>query len=382
MPPRGSRFLAAAAGAMTVVLVLGILAAGNAIDLPGNWKARLGLEQRVPDNPCRVGLFRRSPPSPQPLPGGWRFEPEIPRTIFEGSAVAIGPVIYTAGGSPPGNLRTVLAFDTRNGRWSRPTALPTGLSHSQAAAHDGDLFLAGGFLEGEEATDGFWRYDPSANEWTRLPPMGLARGGAATAVLGDKLYVAAGTRQTFGLDDPPPPFKRLEIYDFETKSWSTGPDAPFAVHHVNAVALDGKVYLAGGRIDHEASSEKFFRYDPAREEWNTLPDLPLGKTSSAAMVAAAGKVVVIGGDDEVGWEDGGGWVTPTAWAFAPATNRWQRLPDLEVERHAHGAAVASGRLYAIAGSPCPGIKPNGPVGTHTVESLPVAALESDPAPRP
>jgi hypothetical protein len=35
--------------------------------------------------------------------------------------------------------------------------------------------------------------------------------------------------------------------------------------------------------------------------------------------------------------------------------------------------VVGGRIYAIAGSICPGLKPSGPVGTHTVESLPISA---------
>jgi N-acetylneuraminic acid mutarotase len=382
MEDRGATLLAAVAVAMSAVFVFGVLAASDALDLPGDWKAELGLEERVPDNPCRVGLYRKSPRSPAPAPGSWRSEPEVPRTIVEGSAVAVGPVIYTFGGSAPGNLRTVLAFDTRSGRWGKPTSLPTGLNHVQAVAHDGAVYLAGGYLEGNEATTNFWRYDPRANEWTQLEPMGLGRGAAGAAVIGDRLYVADGAPRTFGLDDPPAPFKRLEIYDFGTASWSTGPDAPFAVHHVNAAALGGKVYLAGGRVDEEASSSKFFRYGPATERWEQLPDLPLGPTSSTGVIAAGGKVIVIGGDDEAGWEDGGGWVTPTAWAFDPATDRWQRLPDLRIERHALGAAVAGGRIYAIAGGPCPGLQPAGPVGTRMVESLPVAALDAEPARRP
>jgi hypothetical protein len=70
----------------------------------------------------------------------------------------------------------------------------------------------------------------------------------------------------------------------------------------------------------------------------------------------------------------GGSVAASAWAFDPKSRKWRRLPDLGIERHAFGAAVAGGRIYAIAGSYCPGLKPNGPVGTHTVESLPNSAL--------
>jgi hypothetical protein len=53
---------------------------------------------------------------------------------------------------------------------------------------------------------------------------------------------------------------------------------------------------------------------------------------------------------------------------------WQRLPDMRIERHAFGAAVANGRIYAISGSICPGIRPGGPVATHTIESLQVSAV--------
>ncbi len=368
------KFLTGVAIAMIAVFAFGVLAATNAVDLPGNWRTTLGLEKATANPPCHVGLYRKSPQSPPAGPGSWRFEPEIPRAVVEGSAVAIGPVIYTAGGSAPGNLRRVLAFDTRSGRWSEPTALPTGLNHAQATTYRGDVYLAGGYLEGLAATSSFWRYDPRTGEWEQLPPMRLARGAAAAGVIGHKLYVADGSPQVFGVDNPPSPFRSLEIYDFETESWTTGPDAPVAVHHVNGAVVGGKLYLAGGRVDAEESSDAFLRYDPARERWERLPDLPLGGTSSAALVAAAGTVVLIGGDDELGWEDGNGWVTPTAWAFDPATNRWRRLPDIEIERHALAAAVVNGRIYAIGGGPCPGLKPNGPVGTHTVESLPVTAL--------
>lgn len=360
---------------MTVVLVLGILAAAEVIDLPGHWRTTLGFQQEAPDNPCRVGFYRKSPKLPPAPPGHWRFEPETPRAVVEGSAVAIGPVVYTAGGSAPGNLHRVLAYDTRDRRWTEPTQLPTGLNHSQAVTYRGDLYLAGGYLEGADATSNFWRYDPRTGKWTRLPPMRQPRGAAASAVIGDKLYVADGAPQTFGVSNPSGPYETLEIYDFQTRGWSSGPNAPFAVHHVNAAVLEDKLYMAGGRLSGGESSDEFFRFDPEKQRWERLPDLPLGEVSSAGIVAAAGKVVVFGGDDELNWEEGEGWVTPSAWAFDPKTARWRRLPDLTIERHAFGAAVAGGRIYAIGGSYCPGIKPNGPVGTHTVESLPFSALD-------
>jgi N-acetylneuraminic acid mutarotase len=207
--------------------------------------------------------------------------------------------------------------------------------------------------------------------------MGRARGAAAATVIGDRLYVVDGAPQTYGISNPGGPYDSLEIFDFEAESWSSGPDPPIAAHHLGATSLGGRLYIAGGRTDPEESTDGFFSYDPRTESWERLPSLPAGKYSSLGVVAAAGKVVVFGGDDELGWQEGGGSVTPSAWAFDPKTERWRRLPDLEIERHAFGAAVAGNRVYALGGSYCPGLKPNGPVGTHTVESLPVSALNGD-----
>jgi N-acetylneuraminic acid mutarotase len=366
--------LAGLLAAMSVVFGVAILAYAGVINLPGNWRTELGFAEAAPNLPCRLGLYRKDPPGPA-VAGRWRLEPEAPKAQVEGSAVAIGPVIYIAGGSRPGNLRTVLAYDTRTGGWSEPTRLPVGLNHSQVVAHRGDLYLAGGYLEGDQPSDELWRYDPRANSWTRLPSMPQARGAAGAAVIGDKLYIVDGAPKTYYVDNPRGPYGNLEIYDFKRRSWSIGPDAPVAVHHVGAAALGGRLYLAGGRTDPQRSTDGFYSYDPGTATWKRLPALPTGPISSLGTVAARGELVVFGGDDELGWEGGGGSVSATAWAFDPARSRWRRLPDLNIERHAFGAAVARGRIYAIAGSYCPGLKPNGPVGTHTVESLPTSVLK-------
>jgi N-acetylneuraminic acid mutarotase len=367
------KILASLLAALSLLFGVAVLAYADVIDLPGDWRTKLGFQEATPDPPCRPGLYRKSPDSPAPAPGHWRFEPEAPRAQVEGVAAAIGPVIYTAGGNAPGNLHRVLRFDTTSGRWSEPAQLPVGLNHVAAASHDGRLYVAGGFLEGEGETDLFLEFDPSTNRWSKMPPMQRARGGAAATVIGDKIYVVDGGPQPYEVENPEPPYRLLEVFDFRTRSWSTAAAPPVGVHHFGVAVVDGRLYMGGGRIGVEPSTDAFTSYDPATDRWTRLPALPQGRMSSTGVVAAGGKVVVFGGDDEVGWEDGGGWVSPSAWAFDPGTRRWTRLPDLHIERHAFGAAVAGDRIYAIAGSICPGLKPGGAVATHTVESLPVSA---------
>jgi N-acetylneuraminic acid mutarotase len=376
MRGRGAKLLAAIAAAMIAVMLVGVLAAADVINLPGHLRRTLGFETPAPDPPCRIGLYRNDPKFPRPLPGHWRPEPEVPRTQIEAAAVGIGPVVYMVEGSPPGNLHTVLAYDTRTRRWSEPTRLPTGLNHAEAATYDGKLYLAGGYLNGEEPTTNFWQYDPKANRWTRLPSMHQPpRAAGAVGVIGHRLYVAGGAPQTFNVSGFPI-YNTLEIYDFDTGRWTYGAPMKVGRHHISGAVADGKLYVAGGRGDRDRSLDVFESYDPETDEWETLPNMPLG-VASPRVVSADGKIVVVGGEDQLDWEDGGGWVTPSAWAFDPETRTWERLPDMRFERRAGGAAVAGGRIYAIGGSYCPGLKPHGPVGTHTVESLPVSAVDRD-----
>jgi hypothetical protein len=376
MSRRAKILLGGLAGVMSILFVFFALVAAGTVNLPGHLREDLGLVTETPNPPCHHFMYRKDPKSPPAPAGRWRAEPESPRAQVEGSAVAIGPIIYTTNGSGPNDLNRVLAYDTRTRQWSEPTETPTGLNHSEAATYHGDLYLAGGYLNGEEPTNNFWQYDPQTNKWTQLPSMRDPRGAGGTVVIGDKLYVAGGAPQTFGVSSPVTPYGTLEIYDFKTGEWDFGPEMPDPRHHVASAALDGKMYVAGGRDSTDHSSDEFDRYDPVAEKWEVLPHLPLG-AATMGMVAVDGQIVIAGGEDQVNWENGGGWVTPTSWAFDPKTNEWHRLPDMAIERRAQGLAATDGRIYALMGSYCPGIKPNGPVGTHTVESLPYSAVKQD-----
>ena len=269
-------FLAIAAVFSAAFVVL-LLAVVGPLDLPGSWRTTLGLEDEYP--PCAPGLYHESPTSPPQPAGHWRFEPESPRAEVENSAVAIGPIVYSTNGQT-GNFRRVLAYDTRSRRWSEPTRSPIGLNHSQAAAYEGDIYLAGGYRDGEEATDSFLRYEPKEDRWTELPPLQQARGAAAAAVVGDRLYVVGGSPQIFGRSVGGEPYDSLEIYDFRAKEWSSGADIPEPRHHFVAAGLGGKLYVAGGRrgLFEENNSlpptDAFDRYDPLTDEWETPPPHP------------------------------------------------------------------------------------------------------------
>jgi N-acetylneuraminic acid mutarotase len=334
------------------LVVIVRMATGVGPNLPG---AELGLV----DDPTTYEYCTpepsliETPTTPPPPDGRWREEPALPAPRDELKAVTLDGRILIANGhgltedDQAISQSIVQAFDPASDSYEGVTDSPLPLDHAVAAAYRGDLYLVGGFSNGEPQ-DRLWRYSSDTGEWDELASMQTARYAPAGAVVGDKLYVAGGS--TGELETP---YRSMEVYDFETGEWQAGPDMPTPRHHVSGAALDGQLYVIGGRRPGDFAIDAVERFDPQAGVWKQLPPLPQGTGGNAA-VAANGELVVVAGGDDMGYDGGGTWVTPSVWAFDPQRAKWRRLPDLPVPRHGHAATVADGRIYVFGGSPCPG----------------------------
>lgn len=343
----------AIAGLVVSILLLALTAVtvSGAVHLPGpHVRALLGFDPPLPDL-CefRPSEVRKAPGKPGP--GTWRFEHDSPTPSPEPGATTIGHYVYLVGGQlRKATEPTVLRFDIRNGEYRREPDAPVAIDHPVVVTHDGEVILASGYVNGETATNRMWAYSPRTRRWRELPSMHYARGAAAGAVVGDKLYVAGGVYE-FGNEHEP--YRFLEIYDFKTHRWSSGPDMPTARHHFGAGVIDGKIYFAGGRQPQKLNLDAFEEFDPAKDRWYKLPPIPTG-TGSPAVAAVDGKLIVAGGGTEVVDNPAEGTILKAAFAYDPRKRRWSRLPDLLQARHGAAAAAAGGRMYVFRGAPCPG----------------------------
>jgi len=88
-------------------------------------------------------------------------------------------------------------------------------------------------------------YDPATNKWTRRTPLGLPRPGAASTVLGGKLYVMGGVRSNETLDI-------TIVYDPVTDAWTRRASLPSPRYDISAskVWLNGqpRIELIGGQM--------------------------------------------------------------------------------------------------------------------------------------
>ena len=89
-----------------------------------------------------------------------------------------------------------------------------------------------------------------------------------------------------------------KIYDSDAGTWTSGPRMGTARHSAAAVALtDGRVLVLGGEdeLGNALSCTEIF--DPADNSWSMGPDMGGARFCAAAVSLPHGKALVIGGHD-------------------------------------------------------------------------------------
>ncbi len=140
-------------------------------------------------------------------------------------------------------------------------------------------------------------------------------------------------------------------------AWQDVAPAPQARSEVASAAVAGRIAVAGGFAIEGTQAHTSARvdlYDPARDGWTRLPDLPIAVNH--AMAAARGRTLyVVGGYTPTA--SGGHMTRVSRAAFAlplrrdgrPGPSGWRRLPALPAPRAAGGAAFVGDHLYVMGG---------------------------------
>jgi N-acetylneuraminic acid mutarotase len=184
--------------------------------------------------------------------------------------------------------------------------------------------------------------------------MPTARSGGGKAVIDGKIYVAGGR---------PPGGSAFEVYDPAINKWEKLPDLPTQRNHLAMVAIDGKIIVAGGRTGPGAMAPRVDVveiYDPISRQWTKGAPMPAPRGGITG-AAHAGCMFVFGGEGEPTHVLG---LTPTTYGYDPRKNSWTRLPDLPIAVHGlKGSAVIGGRIFLPGG----GITLGGNSGTNAMQ---------------
>jgi N-acetylneuraminic acid mutarotase len=124
-------------------------------------------------------------------------------------------------------------------------------------------------------------------------------------------------------------------------AWTAGTPLSEPRTEVAAAPLLERIVVVGGIVGSGANSRRVDAYDPARDDWTRLPDLPVS-VDHAAAASARGRLVVVGGYDSER--------QPLRAAFLYDGRRWRKLPAPPEERAAAAAtATVGGQVWVVGG---------------------------------
>jgi N-acetylneuraminic acid mutarotase len=195
---------------------------------------------------------------------------------------------------------------------------------------------------------GHWRFLAAAT-------VALVVAGAALALLTDT-PAEIRLRDQLGLEHPCLP----ETED--SAGWREEPSLPRAADEGRAVALDGRIYIAGGtarliaygrpssvpgvREEVRAQSlDRMVAFDPEAGTYEALAPMP-ERLNHQAMAVHDGKVYVVGGSGDLLF---GADARSEMFEYDPASDRWTELPEMPTDRLAPGAGVIGDKLYVAGG---------------------------------
>ncbi|MBN1154145.1 T9SS type A sorting domain-containing protein, partial [candidate division KSB1 bacterium] len=173
---------------------------------------------------------------------------------------------------------------------------------------------------------------------TELPE---PRSGASACALNGKIYLIGGRLGDLGDAHKDNVF----VFDPATQQWTEKAPLPTAKSFSCAVAVDGKIYTIGGRSNSSIFPKTVEIYDPAADTWTTAEGYMPEHRDAFAAAAVDGKIYLIGGENS---HDGSG--RSTVFEYDPLLNEWTRKRYMSTSRLHLTVAIVGGKIYVMGGS--------------------------------
>lgn len=232
--------------------------------------------------------------------------------------------------------------------WTEAAPLPTPRGGCAGAVVSDILYVLGGGLSAKKPVATVESYDPAANQWKTHAPMPQPRNNVVAATLNGKIYVVAGlVDPSEGAADPPPenePSNRVDVYDPRTDRWSACAPLPEARVKPGLCAVNGRLYVLGGRHG-QGNTSSIAEYDPTADAWMRVAALPIAVRHGHA-AALNGSIYMSGG-----WSPDGdkGNIHADVCRFDPATGEVEAVAPMPEPRAAHCLLAWEDQLLALGG---------------------------------
>jgi Common central domain of tyrosinase/Kelch motif len=299
----------------------------------------------------------------------WKKAAPFPQPDEELYGAAVNGKMYVMGGWDEGKAAGLnYEYDPATDKWTQKRGMPRSAHHAAIATANGKLYVIGGFVPPKDTqipTGGAWEpiadtweYDPAADSWKSLAPVPTKRGAAVAVEVAGKIYVIGGATTVAGSKDPYFTFfgpslvlTTNEVFDPATNKWESRRPMSVARNHAYAAAVNGKIYVIGGRTGHAfilsaTNTDVVEEYSPVNDMWSAPKERMPTPRSGGAWGTDGRRIYVAGG--EVTTKELVGAFRAVE-AYEPATNSWISLPPMPMPRHGIAGAVIGNEFHLVSG---------------------------------
>ena len=265
-----------------------------------------------------------------------------------GSTVSTLLSSYTGGGV----VATNEAYASSTNTWTIKTPMPTPRAYFATAVYQNKIYCIGGFTR-VNSTSGYLEqvtnvnevYDPATDTWATKSPMPTARSYLQANAVDGKIYLLGG-RDNAALN---------EVYDPVNDSWTTKSAIPDTDYFYGSADIGDKIYAFVGS-KNSSVGWKIQIYDTSTDNWSSRESVSIGWGSTVAAttgVMAPRRIYVMNGwsemSDGIGSQPYRGDPAKGNQIYDPKNDTWTTGTNKPKNREDFAIAVVNDKLYAIGG---------------------------------
>jgi N-acetylneuraminic acid mutarotase len=208
----------------------------------------------------------------------WTGRADMPAPRGAGAAVGHNGKLYVLGGERGGiTVPEVAVFDPTTNSWTELAPMPTPRNHFGAAVIRGRIYAVGGRPFNIAINEA---YDPLTNVWTQKSPMPTPRSGIAVIAAGNFMHAFGGEGNPASLTGI---FPQHEAYDPDLDAWTSLELMAMPRHGIGAALVGNRIFVPAGSpiqgFGTTAQSDFF-----ALNEDLLLPQFVVGRGYSTSLV--------------------------------------------------------------------------------------------------
>jgi N-acetylneuraminic acid mutarotase len=202
----------------------------------------------------------------------WEILPDMPQPAHHPAITAAEGRVYVSGGwynfgEDQQNLSTFWAYNIEDGEWTQKTDMPYTRGAHRKVYFNGSIYVISG--AGPEPGD-ILRYNIQNDSWDILETkLELTRDHSAITLAGENIYLISG--RGAGTEQP-----RVDLFNLNTYEFQRLADIPTPRGGHTAEYANGNVYVIGGEVggDDPYALARVEIFDTEQGTWTSGYDLP------------------------------------------------------------------------------------------------------------